>query len=154
MGEVALSLKLELHQRCLNYIDSCIDNVQQAINEAIQSGNNETKSSAGDKHETGRALLQLEQEKNTKQLIDLLALKEKLIRIDPRHSATTIGVGSIVITTNGNFYIAIAAGKFEIEGKIYFAISPFSPIAVKLLSKASTACIEMNGRQYEIVSVM
>lgn len=128
--------------------------MQEAIDDAMQSGNNETKNSAGDKHETGRALLHLEQEKNSKQLYEAIALKEKLIRIDPYHSTNTINVGSIVLTTNGNFYISIAAGKLEIDGNVYFAISPSSPIAIKLIGKKPQQRVEMNGRHYEILSVL
>jgi transcription elongation GreA/GreB family factor len=152
MGKIP-SLKMTLHTHCLKYIEKCINNVQDAIDDATQSGNNETKSSAGDKHETGRALLHLEQEKNSKQLYEAIALKEKLIRIDPHHSTNTISVGSIVLTSNGNFYISIAAGKLEIDGKVYFAISPSSPIAIKLIGKKPQQLVEMNDRQYEILSV-
>ncbi|MEO6901732.1 MAG: 3-oxoacyl-ACP synthase [Bacteroidia bacterium] len=154
MGKISQSLKMTLHVHCLKYIEKCIDNVQQAIDDAMQSGNNETKNSAGDKHETGRALLHLEQEKNSKQLYEAIALKEKLIRIDPYHSSNIISVGSIVFTTNGNFYIAIAAGKLEIDGKVYFTISPSSPIAIKLIGKKPEQCIEVNDRHYEILSVL
>lgn len=154
MIEATSSMKLLLYQHCLTYINSCIHNAQLAINDASQSGNNETKSSAGDKHETGRALLQLEQEKNTRQLYEAIALKEKLLRINPHHSAETIGLGSLVLTTNGNFYIAIAAGKIEVNEKNYVSISSSSPVAIKLWGKKMTDKIEMSGRFYEILSVI
>lgn len=148
------SVKQALYKHCLDYVNKCVDNAQSAINDAMQSGNTETKSSAGDKHETGRALLQLEQEKNTRQLYESLALKDKLLRIDPALSSDVVTVGSVVITSNGNFYIAIAAGRTEIGGKQYVAISPSSPVALKLMGLQAKQHLAVNGQSYEIQAVL
>lgn len=149
-----LSIKTSLYKHCLDYVNKCVDNAQLAINDAIQSGNTETKSSAGDKHETGRALLQLEQEKNTRQLYESIALKEKLVRIDPTLTSNVVMVGSVVSTSTGNFYIAIAAGKVEIDGTHYVTISPSSPIAIKLMGLKANQHLSFNGQSYEIQSVL
>jgi transcription elongation GreA/GreB family factor len=148
------SVKAFLYQHCLEYVNNCVDNAQLAINDAMQSGNTETKSSAGDKHETGRALLQLEQEKNTKQLYVSIALKEKLVRIDLAQTSDVVILGSVVITSNGNFYIAIAAGKVEIDGTLYVSISPSSPVAMKLMGLRAGNSAVFNGKSYEILSVL
>jgi transcription elongation GreA/GreB family factor len=148
------SVKASLYQHCLEYVNNCVDNAQLAINDAMQSGNTETKSSAGDKHETGRALLQLEQEKNTKQLYVSIALKEKLVRIDLAQTSDVVILGSVVITSNGNFYIAIAAGKVEIDGTLYVSISPSSPVAMKLMGLRAGNSAVFNGKSYEILSVL
>jgi transcription elongation GreA/GreB family factor len=144
------SVKASLYKHCLDYVNKCVENAQLAINDAMQSGNTETKSSAGDKHETGRALLQLEQEKNTRQLYESIALKEKLVRINPAIISDAVAVGSAVITSCGNFYIAIAAGKVEVEGKLYVTISPSSPIAMKMMGLKMDQRIDFNGQSYQI----
>jgi transcription elongation GreA/GreB family factor len=149
-----LSVKTSLYKHCLDYVNKCVENAQLAIHDAMQSGNMETKSSAGDKHETGRALLQLEQEKNTRQLYESIALKEKLVRIDPTLTSDVIAVGSVVITSTGNFYIAIAAGKVEVEGKLYVAISPSSPVAMKMVGSKANQTIDFNGQTYQIQFVL
>jgi transcription elongation GreA/GreB family factor len=148
------SLKASLHKHCLDYVNKCVGNAQLAINDAMQSSITETKSSAGDKHETGRALLQLEQEKNTRQLYESIALKEKLVRIDPTLTSDVVMVGSVVITSTGNFYIAIAAGKAEVGGKLYVTISPSSPIAMKLMGLKANHSVVFNDQPYEIQSVL
>ncbi len=154
MIKIDPSIKAILYKHCLDYVNKCVDNAQSAINDAIQSGNNETKSSAGDKHETGRALLQLEQEKNTRQLYESIALKEKLVRIDPAITSDTIAVGSVVMTSTGNFYIAIAAGKVEVTGNLFFTISPSSPIAMQLIGLKANNGIIFNGQPYKIKAVL
>ncbi len=154
MTKPPLSIKTSLHQQCLNYINKCINNTQHAIEEAIASGNNETKSSAGDKHETGRSLLQLEQEKNTRQLMEMQATKERLIKIEPCISMDMVVNGSAVITSNGNFYIAIAAGKLETEGVSYNAVSPSSPIAKRLMGLKEGDETTFNDKTYQIRYVL
>ena len=154
MSAPSLSVKKTLHERCLAYIDQCIANAKSAIEEARQSGNNETKSSAGDKHETGRALLQLEQEKNSRQLLEMNQLKEKLIKINPSVTSGIIVTGSVVMTNLGNFYIAVAAGKIEVEGYVYYTISPLSPIAIKLQGLKAGDVGYFNGQEYQIRYVL
>ena len=50
------------------FIESRLKTIEKAIFELQQSLDSETKSSAGDKHETGRAMLQIELEKNNNKL--------------------------------------------------------------------------------------
>ena len=147
------SVKTQLHGKCLEYIENCIKNAQLALTDALQSANTESKSSAGDKHETTRALLQIELEKHTKQLQEMIALKEKLVRIDPLSHSETINTGSVVVTSAGNFYIAIAAGKLLLDDVSYFAISPNSPIAIKLIGLKEKGVTWFNGITYVIESV-
>ena len=63
------------------YVHERIAATQEAIYTAQLSANEETKSSAGDKYETGRAMAQLEIEKNTAQLAEALKLKQMLKQI-------------------------------------------------------------------------
>ena len=55
--------KGKIQQACLDYCDVLINRAQKEFQFITESANNETKSSAGDKHETGRAMAQIEQEK-------------------------------------------------------------------------------------------
>ena len=52
----------------MQYVNQRADTVHQIIRSNQNALNSETKSSAGDKHETGRAMLQLEMEKASQQL--------------------------------------------------------------------------------------
>jgi hypothetical protein len=70
-----MDIKIKLYQYCVEFIDKRIAGAREAIQIAQDSANEETKSSAGDKYETGRAMAQLEIEKNTTQLEE--ALKQK-----------------------------------------------------------------------------
>ena len=151
---MSLTLKQKLHQQCIQYVDQRILNIRSVLNNATESANDETKSSAGDKHETGRAMAQLEQEKGAKQLSEALNLRNELLKIDPEKSSLVVSKGSVVITNEGNFYISIAAGKIMIENDIYFAISPESPLASNIAGLLKTQSVSFNSKQYTILSIL
>ena len=123
-----IKIKQELYARCLDYVTQRIDTFQKAIVTAQRSANEETKSSAGDKYETGRAMMQLEIEKNTVQLAEAMKLKKALDEINPVAPTSSVLPGSLVITDQRNYYISISAGQIQADNKTYFAISPASPI--------------------------
>lgn len=147
-------LKLVLHAKCVDYIDQRIKNIHAAYEVVNESGNNEMKSSAGDKHETGRAMMQLEQEKIANQLSEAIKIKNTIIRIDPKQHTRVISVGSLVITNKGNFYIGISAGKLEIGEETFHAISPSSPLALKLFGLKVDQQINFNGQVYKIIQIV
>lgn len=147
------SLKSLLYNKCLEYVENRISNAQTAVDTAAESSKDDTKSSAGDKHETGRAMAQLEQEKSGKQLQEALELKNLLLKIKNALPSKTVSAGSIVMTDKENFYILIAAGKIEIDGHVYFAISPGSPIAKALIGAVKKQKIDFNGQSYGIENI-
>jgi transcription elongation GreA/GreB family factor len=148
-----ISLKVNLHSLCQAYIEQRIDTAQKAIAIAQASANEETKSSAGDKYETGRAMAQLEIEKNSTQLAEAHKLKAALSQIKPDHPTNTVQPGSLVITNQGNFYIAISAGQLTVDSVNYFSISPASPIGSKLIGLKDGAHFSFNSRAYQIEKV-
>lgn len=147
-------LKFQLYNKCVDYMDQRISHIQAAIDAVSESGNDETKSSAGDKHETGRAMMQLEQEKNAKQLNETLELKKVLDRINPNQQSQVAALGSLVITNKEKFYISISAGKINIDTEIYYAVSPTSPIALKLIGLKVNQEINFNGSSYSILDIL
>jgi len=148
------SIKKQLHTLCLAYIEERIKGANQAIQFAQASANEETKSSAGDKYETGRAMAQLEIEKNSSQLAEAQKLRQILLQLDPTKSTETIQAGSFVITNQGRFYISIPAGQFTLEGEVYFAISPSSPIAQKLLGLKSGDQFNFNKKEFKVERIL
>ena len=126
-------IKRELYKLCQDYLQKRIDAAQQAIQTAQSAANEETKSSSGDKYETGRAMMQLEIEKNAGQLSESLKLKHALDQINPDQTPGIVQSGSLVITDQGSFFIAISLGKVVLHNQSYLVVSPGSPIGQKLL---------------------
>ena len=76
-----MSLKNNIYSACLKLLDDKIADHQSALHELTAGSGNDSKSSVGDKHETARAMMQLEYEKITVQLHEVQAQKETLEKI-------------------------------------------------------------------------
>ncbi|MBS9461380.1 3-oxoacyl-ACP synthase [Flagellimonas sp. 389] len=147
-------MKDELLQFCWDYVNEKMENLQKRNHALQESLNSETKSSAGDKHETGRAMVQLEQEKLGKQLFEFGEIKRVLQKVDIKKESTKIALGSLVKTTSANYFIAISAGEFKNEGMSIFCISAGSPISKVLLGKETKGVFTFNGKQNDILEVV
>lgn len=149
-----LEIKNNLLQQCMDYVHVRLYNIQKVIDEIQESLLSETKSSAGDKHETGRAMLQLEREKAGNQLAEIQKLQETLAKIDISKNHVKIGLGSVVFTSNGNYFIAISAGELMIENQRVYAISQHSPIGQMLVSKQVGDRVDFRDQTFKIEQVI
>lgn len=147
-------LKNSLIALCLRYAEEKITTSQEAIQGAQASANEETKSSSGDKYETGRAMAQLEIEKQTAQLNEAKKLKQQLEKINFESRSDRVQLGSIVKTDKENYFIAIPAGRLTVDGEHFFAVSAASPIAQALSGKKAGATIDFNKKALTILAVL
>lgn len=146
-------LKENLLHQCQVFVNNRLGAVQNTIQEIQESLTSETKSSAGDKHETGRAMLQLEREKAGQQLAEIQKINQLLSKIDCSKSSKTVSLGSIVMTTASHYFIAISAGVLETNSTSYYAISANTPISKSLLGKSSGDQIQFRDQRFKIIEV-
>ena len=135
-------------------IDIRIETANRDIQIAKESRDNETKSTAGDKYETGRAMVQFELEKNMEQLNKAIQLKNELAQIDFYGKFSVAGFGCIVKTTQDNYFISIGLGKIDIGQEIYYAISPASPIGKILNKKNAGDEVNFLGKKIIITEIV
>jgi transcription elongation GreA/GreB family factor len=147
------ALKPVLHAACVAFVQQRIEAAQAAMLTAQESANSETKSSAGDKYETGRAMAQEERNRNAVQLQQALQLQGELTRINPTSPADTVRPGALVGTSMGRFYISVSAGKLTVDGQEYFAVSGAAPVAAALSGKRVGEAAVFNGKQVRIESI-
>lgn len=122
-----------------------IQEIQIQFDDLQKSLMNETKSSAGDKHETGRGMVQLEQEKLSKSLLQITQLRNALSKVNPDETHTKVQYGSLVLTSNGYFFFSVGLGKIQVEGEDVFCMTATSPLGQKLLGKSKGDQIQLNG---------
>jgi transcription elongation GreA/GreB family factor len=146
-------LKQQLYTLCNEYIANREAAIKNTIAEAREAANNETKSSAGDKYETGRETMQQEIDLNLTRLNELKKLKQTLDRILPTQKNATAQPGAIVCTSNGNYYISISAGQLKVNGATYYAISAASPIGTQLAGLKGGDTFILNGKKIIVESV-
>tara|TARA_B110001452_G_scaffold124034_1_gene102839 strand:- start:66 stop:515 length:450 start_codon:yes stop_codon:yes gene_type:complete len=148
-----MTLKEELYTYCEQFLEERFSSVVNRIEGIQESLKSETKSSAGDKHETGRAMLQLEREKAGNQLLDINKQKELFAKVSTDASSQVACLGSLVTTDKGHYYLAISAGLITIQNNKYYAISTNSPIGSILLGKVKGAVFSFNGINQEIIAI-
>ena len=148
-----LTIKEQIHRQYCQLINSKLAYLQQLLADLKDSGTNETKSTAGDKHETALAMLQIEQANTRNQLKEWIAQKAALEKIDPSIRHTVISTGSLIKTNRGYLFLSIALGKATVEGIPVIALSPQSPLGMKLTGQTAGACVIMNHYKYLIESI-
>ena len=114
----------------------------------------EIKNSAGDKHETSRAMIQLELEKLGKQIYEIELNDEKLNTIKVFKTSTSVSLGSVIFTNKANYYIAIAADSCQVNSKVFYCISPQSPIGKLLIGKKINESIIFNDVECIILEII
>ena len=118
-----------------------------------ESLENESKSSAGDKYETGREMINLEFDKLTGQLREFRKLEGTLTMSRRKAPANNIQLGSLVKTSVANYFIAIPAGEISAGNEKFYAIGTNSPVAQALLGKKEKESFDFNGNVNEILLV-
>ncbi|MUH37714.1 3-oxoacyl-ACP synthase [Zobellia amurskyensis] len=145
--------KEQLHQFCATFITERIGRIQKNIGDIQSSLTSETKSSAGDKHETGRAMLQLEREKLGQQLSEAEKMKQILAKVPKEVNTAKVGLGSWVVTSKADYFLAISAGEFKVNGKCVYCISAATPIAKLLFGKQIGDTANFNGQEIKITEI-
>ncbi|MEO1654570.1 MAG: GreA/GreB family elongation factor [Bacteroidota bacterium] len=143
-------IKTALHLICLSQLEIRLQEIESRLDSIQASRENESKSSVGDKYETGRAMLHLEQEKAQSQLSAAQVDLQKLTALKPEVQSSQIIPGSLVFTPKANYYLAIGLGKIEFQDQVFFCASAASPIGQALLGKKVGDEFVFNGQLIQI----
>ena len=127
--------------------------LQKILDDLKESGTNETKSTAGDKHETALAMLQIEQANTRGQLQEVLNQQAALEKINPDLSANTVLNGSLIKTNRGYLFMSIALGKAVVDDVSVIALSSQSPLGQKLMGLKAGDAAEINNIAYLVESI-
>lgn len=148
-----MTLKQKIYNHYLQVVNDKISLLKKVLADLKESGANETKSTAGDKHETALAMLQIEQANVHGQLSEALAQKAALEKLNPAVVAGVIVNGSLIKTNKGCLFMSIALGKAVIEGITVTALSSQSPLGVKMMGLRAGYSAEINNNTYFIESI-
>lgn len=144
-------LKEKILNQILKMVDEKIEVAKHGIHLAKESRDNETKSSAGDKYETGRSMMQFEMEKHQVRLQKLQTQKFELSKINPSKTTNYIEFGSLVYTNNGNYFVSTGIGKIEVANKSIICISPNSPIGKIIMNKMKGDKFDFQGKEFSVI---
>jgi len=145
--------KNKIHEHCLALLNNRFKELRDAINAVQEVANSETKSSAGDKHETSRAMAQRDVEMLSRQLGEISKSIETLKGLKQKNHSDLVQPGSVVVTSIGVFYLSVALGKIEISEKSIMVISSESPFAKAILGRKQGNQVEWKGSLVNLKSV-
>jgi transcription elongation GreA/GreB family factor len=149
-----LQLKKALLAHCHTKTAERITAITDSLADIETARNGETKSSAGDKFETGRAMMQMEEAKLQGQLAEALKVRQVLDQINPEQPPARIAAGSLVATNRGNYFVAIGMGKVKLEGRTFFCTSMEAPIGKALHGREPGDTFVFNELEFEIKGVV
>ena len=147
------TFKDSVHQHFLELLDDKISAIRQKLDDLQESLKNETKSTAGDKHETARAFVHIEQENTGRQLEVLLQQKAELQSFSAVNNSEIISPGALVNTDRGWLYVSASIGTAVVDGETVFALSPQSPLGKKLMGCKVNDTVDINGIKYTVATI-
>jgi|ERR1700741_2850161 len=147
------SFKDKVYLTCLIILDEKIASLEGVIAGLAEGAENDSKSSAGDKHETSRAMMQIEQEKAGLQLREARDQKGVLLQTGVNPALQWIAKGSLVKTDKCFLFVCIALGRIRVEGLEVICLSHLSPLGKKLMGLKQNETAEVAGTKYRIEKV-
>lgn len=148
-----MSIKQELLQVCMDYVNKRIYNYKLEMDTIKDSIENNDKGSSED-DDSGNGKLLNDLEKNAQHLNDATKMLETLKQINPKIQNESGTLGSIVYTQTNTFFLSVSVGKIDFDNSSYFAISLQSPIGMLLKNKTKGDQINFNGTLYTITNII
>ncbi len=139
-------LRNTLFLHCERSISKTLKDFKNREKDLLLAIGSENKGSAGEKHETGLAMIQLEREKLGDQLKKVEQFQNLLTPLKIYKKSNNIILGSVVITNYLSYYISFPASPCTIRTKTYYCISAQSPIGSLLLGKKVGDQITFNNK--------
>ena len=143
-------VKNVLMGRCSQEVEKRFQKIKKVLDDIKVSLLEESKSSAGDKHETGRAMLQIERENAGNQLREIENLQSLIRKIDIVSVSDYARLGSLIYTNHGIYFISISIGEVKVEDENYYCIALQSPIGNLLSGKNVGDRFSLNQRDFII----
>ena len=147
-----IAAKKELLNHCLQQIEGRLEEITRAIQQAQEAIESETKSSAGDKYETSREMIQQDLNRYHAQLSQT---KKDWVQLQKTDVGTKqkAEIGAIVVTEKVTYFIAVSLGQQQVNGTNFIVISPSSPIGKLLLGLEVSDRIVFNGTKQLIAAI-
>jgi len=145
--------KSNIHQKALELVQTKLLELEAHYEDLKEGQSSNSKSTAGDKHDTEREKVQQEIDNVQKQLSRQKNFRNILSQISPDKTYEKARLGAFVQTESGRFYISIPFGKINVSGEAIWCISAASPIGQALLNKEEGHSFSFNGKESRILSI-
>lgn len=147
--------KAEVIERAIQILEEKKAYLKAELTALNLSKSEDTKSSAGDKFETGREMIAQEISKIESQLYQTNQQQHSLLAIkDKKVTGTTIKLGSLIQLGKQWFLIAVSLGELTHEEEKIFLLSENSPLGKSLMGKKEKDQVPFRGKPHLIRKVI
>lgn len=146
-------MKEEILRKCREDLQAKKFNISRETEAIKDSMGSDTKSSAGDKYETGREMMNQERDKLQSQLAVIDRQLESLNQIKTNKLFEKVDFGALVKTSVTEYFISISYGKISVDGKDIFMISAVTPLAQLMMGKRAGDIVNWNGKEILIQEI-
>ncbi len=144
----------KLIEVCRERIQKKIRSLKDAMDDLKNDLENESKSSAGDKYETGREMINIEWNKLSQQIVEFEKQIKTLNRIEHMEPSESVRLGTIVNTGKAHYFISVPVGEIDLEDKNrYYAIGIQSPIGQAMIGKKKGDSFQFNNATSKIIDL-
>ncbi len=149
--------KAELFKFVHGLLASRLEAARAAMMAAQASANEESKSSMGDKYETGRAMAQIDRDMYARQYdqnLQEMAVLDRINAASLTGGSGLVSLGSLVYTSLGWLYLAASLGTILFKDIPVMVVSAKSPIGRLVLGKQAGAIFVFQGKTHRLEQVL
>jgi len=143
-----IELKNKLKLECQRAQQKTVDSSKAAMDEAQHALNDYGPNK--DRYDSFRDQLISRRDMFTLQYSKAVTEFSVMEKINPKIINKIAEFGSVVVTDSCRFFISISAGKIEVDGNLYYAISPGVPLFKVMEGKKKGDAFEFNGKKQVI----
>jgi len=147
-------LKTRLHRHLMETIYSRKCRLEEQLHDMHLESKQSNKGSAGDKHEVGIEMANIELKKLQSQISLLDQQLFSLKKLSPDHQNKALRLGSLFKLDNTWYYCSVAHGQILFEHTHYYCLSPEAPLFKALKGKKINQTVQFNGRDWHITQIL
>ena len=144
-------LKKNIINICIDTLEKSAHTVRETIDEIIQTAIE--YEGDHDIFDPFKGEMMKKKDMQVKQLENYLDDIKLIKKADPNRISEKVEFGSVVITDKQKMFIAVALGKIQIEGEIYFAISTQVPVFKAMQDLKVGKSFTINNNQFTIKDI-
>jgi hypothetical protein len=148
-----MTLKTRLHAHLFNTLEYRKTALQLERSQMSMDSTESAKSSAGDKHEVGIAMAQIEIEKLDQQITLAQQQLAVLQKLDPSIPLDQILMGALFEIDQQWYYCSVPFGQIKLDQTTFFCLSPEAPLYQAIKGKKEQQIAVFNGRNWKINKV-
>jgi len=146
-----MDLKKRLLEVCIARQQKTAAELQHEVDETLRLSNE--YGAPKDRYDPYRTKLMNQNNLYAQQLKQANTLLVTLQKIQTDKEIKVVEFGAVVITSKQKIFVSVGMGKVELDGDIYYAVSPQVPIFQAMRGKKAGDTFTFNGQVFEILDV-